>query len=262
MRRYQREIIYRPRCRNAGRSWWLARFALAVCLLAAVLLRYGFINAENAFVVFYSGFAIAALALLLAVAAFVRIWRADDRGFTKAFLGFICAFAILATPVALQIYLFMKPGSNDITTDIIEVPPFSRSRAAFDFRGGTIPETPAELTLARQAEANPDIGSLVIDTDSVVLFQQVQEIARNQGWTVVSAVSPGGARFGDGHVDMAAQTALLRLPVDMTVRIRPTADGTRVDIRCTSRYRHYDISDNTAIVRGLIEELAKGPPLG
>ncbi len=261
MHHYPRKMPYRQRCRNADRAWWVASFALIATLSLVLLLRYHFLDFGSAYPAFIAILLVAATAILFALAAFVRIWREDDRGVGTALLGFFCALMILLAPLSVRGYLLLWPGSNDISSNYRMLPPFSRTGAAFAARGNTIPETPSMAALTRQAAANPDITSLAVDGEPEQLLQQVQEIARDNGWSVIAVVAPG-RRSGDGHVDMVLHTPVLRLPVDMTVRIRPMAGGARVDIRCVSRYRDFDFANNADVVRGLLAELLQGLPLG
>jgi uncharacterized protein (DUF1499 family) len=53
------------------------------------------------------------------------------------------------------------------------------------------------------------------------------------------------------------RTLLLRLPDDITVRIRPRADGTRIDIRSASRLGHHDFGANAARIRRFLEEVSE-----
>jgi uncharacterized protein (DUF1499 family) len=53
------------------------------------------------------------------------------------------------------------------------------------------------------------------------------------------------------------RTLLLKLPDDITVRIRPRADGTRIDIRSASRLGNHDFGANAARVRRFLEEVSE-----
>jgi Protein of unknown function (DUF1499) len=39
------------------------------------------------------------------------------------------------------------------------------------------------------------------------------------------------------------------------VRVRPTGDGTRIDVRSASRYGRHDLGTNAARVRSLIDDI-------
>jgi hypothetical protein len=42
---------------------------------------------------------------------------------------------------------------------------------------------------------------------------------------------------------------------DVVVRVRPTQDGARIDVRSASRYGRHDLGANAARVRALIEDV-------
>ncbi|MEN3930291.1 DUF1499 domain-containing protein [Microvirga sp. W0021] len=261
MNRYQREIIYRPHSRNARRAWLIARFSLLVALLTALLLRYHFISISEAKAVFFAIIAMCVISCVFAVLAFMQIWRNDNRGLGKAVSGFVLALAIMGLPLALSLYHAITPGSVEATTDVVSPPPFSRSKAAFNLRGNWIAAQPEREALDRQAEDNPDIISLILDADPRSITQQIQEYAHEHEWKMISNIAVGG-RFGNGHLDFIAESSFLHLPIDVTARIIPTATGARVDIRSASRYPAFDSTNNVELVRELMENLLKGPPLG
>jgi uncharacterized protein (DUF1499 family) len=81
----------------------------------------------------------------------------------------------------------------------------------------------------------------------------VRKAADNLGWQVIEAVPPGG-RSGQGRLDAVARSLVLKLPEDITVRIRPLADGTRIDIRSASRLGVHDLGANAKRIRAFLEE--------
>ena len=42
---------------------------------------------------------------------------------------------------------------------------------------------------------------------------------------------------------------------DVTLRVRPDADGARIDVRSASRYGRHDFGTNAARVRSLLEDI-------
>jgi uncharacterized protein (DUF1499 family) len=53
-----------------------------------------------------------------------------------------------------------------------------------------------------------------------------------------------------------ARTFLLRLPDDVTVRVRPRADGARIDVRSVSRIGRHDLGANAARIRAFLDEVS------
>ena len=63
------------------------------------------------------------------------------------------------------------------------------------------------------------------------------------GWQLVEQNPPGG-RIGDGRIEAIDRTLIMRFPDDITIRVRPLAGQTRVDVRSVSRYGRHDFGVN------------------
>lgn len=103
-----------------------------------------------------------------------------------------------------------------------------------------------------QRRAQPDLRPLRTDLPPEEAFRRVESAARASGWTIIDRTPPGG-RFGLGHLDAVHHTALLRLPVDVTVRLRIHAEGTTVDVRSIPRYRLFDIGTGPRGIERFLE---------
>jgi uncharacterized protein (DUF1499 family) len=122
-------------------------------------------------------------------------------------------------------------------------------------RNGRVPpDVPPEVREA-QREAYQQIAPLTLDVPPDEAFDLVRKAAENRGWRIIEAVKPGG-RLGLGRVEAIDRTFLLRLPDDITVRIRPRADGTRIDIHSASRIGTHDLGANAARIRAFLEEVS------
>jgi uncharacterized protein (DUF1499 family) len=62
--------------------------------------------------------------------------------------------------------------------------------------------------------------------------------------------------MGDGRFDAVDRTLVLRLPEDVTVRVRPLPDGSRVDVRSASRVGPHDLGSNARRVQRFLETLS------
>ncbi|WP_163048777.1 DUF1499 domain-containing protein, partial [Acinetobacter pittii] len=75
--------------------------------------------------------------------------------------------------------------------------------------------------------------------------------AVNRRWQIVEAIRPGG-RVGNGRIEAVARGLILNRPDDVTVRVRPRADGTRIDVRSASRIGARDLGANADGVRAYL----------
>jgi uncharacterized protein (DUF1499 family) len=251
----RRLIIEEPVSRPAKWSPIVAWFALAVTVIAALMIRLGRVDYAAGFAALGTGLALALVAVLLSILAFIRIWQEGRRGLGSAAKGLVLAILILAYPGWFAVKAVTLPKINDITTDTDNPPAFSRSHTALEARGGRVPpDVPPEVREA-QREAYQQIAPITVDLPADEAFELVRKAAANLGWEIVDAVKPGG-RLGLGRLDAVARTSLLKLPDDITVRLRPRADGTRIDIRSASRIGTHDLGTNAKRIRAFLEEIS------
>jgi len=251
----RRLILEEPVSRPAKWSPVVAWYALLVTVMAVLLIRFQRVDYAAGFVTLAAGLLLAVLAIALAGLGFVRIWQEGRRGLGSGVQGCLVALLVLAYPIWFGIKAATLPPINDITTDTDNPPSFSRSRAALQARGGRVPpDVPPEAREA-QREAYTQIAPLTVDLPPEEAFEIVRKAALNRGWQIVEAVAPGG-RMGLGRLEAVDRTFLLRLPDDVTVRLRPRADGTRIDVRSASRLGDHDLGTNAARIRAFLEEVS------
>ncbi|RDI58515.1 DUF1499 domain-containing protein [Microvirga subterranea] len=246
-------ILEEPYSRPAKWSPMLAWFALAVTIMAVLLIRFGRIDYASGFVALGAGLTTAVVAVLMSLLAFVRIWQEGRRGLGSAIRGMLIAFLVLGYPSWLAVKAVTLPPINDVSTDTEDPPAFSRSRVALEARGGRVPPDVGPEVREAQREAYVQIAPLTLDLTPDEAFALVRKAATNLGWQVIEAVPPGG-RMGTGRLEAIDRTFFLKLPDDVTVRIRPRADGTRIDIRSASRMGNHDLGTNAKRIRAFLEE--------
>ncbi len=251
----RRLIIEEPYSRSATWSRRLAWFALAVAGLSILIVRQERVEPATGLVLVLFSFGIAALALLLAILGFASVWRHGRRGVGRAGLGFAIAVAILAMPTFLLARGATLPFIRDVTTDVVDPPPFSRSQAALAMRKGYVPPDPGPAARAAQREAYPGIAPVFLDLDPAEAMEAVRDAMLARGMTIIEVVPPGG-RTGNGRIEAVDRTAVLKFADDVTVRIRPRAEGSRVDIRSASRLGGHDLGANADRIRKLVDAIA------
>lgn len=250
---HRRLVFEEPVSRAALWSRRLAWFALAVLLLALLVFRSGEPTLEGLAPV-AAAYGLALLALLLSLLAFARIWQIGHRGVGMAAGAFLMGVLMLVPAAYVVFKLVTLPALADISTDIDDPPAFSRSRIALDARTGRVPpDVPAERRRL-QRRAYPKTVPIVLEVPAETAFDIARRAAIARGWQVLEATRPGG-RSGAGRIEAVARARLLRTAEDITIRIRPRADGSRIDIRSASRIGPHDLGINAARIAAFADEV-------
>ncbi|GJD59774.1 DUF1499 domain-containing protein [Methylobacterium dankookense] len=251
----RRLLFEEPVTRAGPLARRLALLSLLVTGLALVLVRDPRAETVPALATLAAGLGVAALAILAAAFAFVRVWREGARGLGAALAGLFLAAVILAYPAYAAIRGLRLPALADITTDVDNPPAFSRSRAAFAARDGRYPADPGPAARERQRAAYPQVAPLTLDIDADEAFELARKAAVNRKWQIVEAIRPGG-RLGNGRIEAVSRGLVLNLPDDVTVRVHPRADGARIDVRSASRLGDRDFGANADRIRAYLDEVA------
>lgn len=232
----------------------LAVLGLAGVLAGAGMARFGVVPPVQGLVIIAGGAACSAMALLLALAAYAEIWRSGAIGLTRANLGFVLALLTLAYPAYQVARAYRLPPINDISTDLKDPPAFSRARLALSARAGHVPGDSSEETRSLQRQFYPEIEPVVLEMGPEEAYSLVLEALAGLKWQIVDQ-SPPSVRSGAGRIDAVDRTRLLRFADDITVRIRPLANETRIDIRSASRVGRHDLGANAERIKALTAAL-------
>lgn len=238
----------------------LALFAVGVILLGILFGRSGVLPPVRGLIVAASGVVLAGIALVLAVAAYIDIWRNGAVGMFKANIGFVVALALLGAPLWQVARAYSLPAINDISTDLADPPAFSRARTALVARHNHVPGESSLDTREKQRRAYADITAVTLEMGPEEAYDLVLETLKELKWQVVDQSAPS-ARSGLGRVDAIDRTTLFKFSDDITIRIRPLANETRIDIRSVSRVGRHDLGANAARIRRFAEtltDLSKG----
>jgi hypothetical protein len=249
----RRLVLEQPLSRAAVWSLRLGLFALVVTLYGVAIVRSGQQGAPG-LAALGSGFALALLALALAIAGGAIIWTRGSKGAGRIMFAALLGAAILTAPAYwLQQYLRL-PALTDISTDIDDPPVFSRSRLALAARAGHVPRELTREQRRPQREAYQRLAPIITDLATEDAFELAVRAGRNLGWEIIEGAAPGG-RSGIGRIDAIARTRILRLTADITVRVRPRVDGSRIDVRSASRLGDHDLGDNADRIRAFAAEV-------
>ena len=249
----RRRTLAEPTSRLAILSRRLALFAVVVVVLTVVIARVWDLEFVVTLAALGSVLALAVVAILLALAAFVVIWNHGVPGFGHALTAVFVGLALLAYPAYLGIRGYGLPRISDVTTDVLDPPRFDviarlRSR-------DTNPAAYAGLRAAElQREAYPAIEPLYLNARPQQAYDAAYAMISRRKWRIVDQRAPQPGRR-DGRIEAVARTPIMGFRDDVVVRVRADQDGARVDMRSASRYGRFDFGANAARVRALLDDI-------
>jgi uncharacterized protein (DUF1499 family) len=240
----RRLIVEEPVSRAAVWSRRTALFALVTAGVAVASARFAGLDASAALTVFGAALTLAFLALLLAGAAGVVIWRFGRRGAAQAGLGCALSLGLLAYPTYLTAIAQPLPMIADVTTDFASPPAFMISAKAREARAGQTPPNwnPADGEL--QKDAYPEVQPIVVDLEPLQAYQMALRVAKDLGWKIVDSNPPNLRVDGVAQIEAIARSPLFGFADDIALRVRPLASQTRIDLRSVSRVGRHDFGAN------------------
>jgi uncharacterized protein (DUF1499 family) len=139
-----------------------------------------------------------------------------------------------------------------------------------------IPVIYAGLSSAeQQRNAYPEIEPLEQEATPQASYDATLAVVTKRKWNIVARRAPERGR--EGRIEAVARTAIMGLREDVVIRVRADGQGSRIDVRSSSRYGSFDFGSNAARVRTLVDDIddaigrqkpepaaapkkAKGPP--
>jgi uncharacterized protein (DUF1499 family) len=247
----RRSFPNEPVSRVAVWSSRLALFAIAVAALSVIIVRSGLLEIVPALATFAASLVFAGIAISLAFAAFVVIWRQGTGGLGRALLGLFLGLALLAYPAFLGTRALRLPAISDVSTDTTNPPRFDvlarlRPRGRSDY--------PGAAAAALQRKAYPDVAPLDLDVPTKVAYDATLALVTKRKWYIGDTRAPTLTRR-DGVIEAVARTPIMGFRDDVVIRISPLGQGTRVDMRSASRFGDHDLGSNARRIRSLLEDI-------
>jgi uncharacterized protein (DUF1499 family) len=239
-----------PPSRLAIWSCRIAVFALAVAALAVVVQRGDLLEIAPALVTFGAALVLAVLAVLLALGSFISLWNNGGPGFLQAITALAIGAGLLAYPGYLGWKAHKLPAVTDVTTDPADPPRFE---VVARLRPADRNLYPGLTAAALQKETWPDIEPLNVNVTPKAAFDGAMAVLTKRKWRVVDSRAPAPGR--EGHIEAIARTLIMGFRDDVTIRIRPTRDGARVDVRSASRDGTVDFGANAERVLALLDDI-------
>jgi hypothetical protein len=85
-------------------------------------------------------------------------------------------------------------------------------------------------------------------------YEVTEQLVIKRKWLVIDERAPQPPRR-IGRIEAVARTPIMGFREDVSIRITPDGDGSRVDIRSSSRYFESDLGSNAARIGRLIDDI-------
>jgi hypothetical protein len=232
----------------------LAVFSVVAVLVSIIIVRQGFLEMQPALATFFGALGCAVLSILVCLAAFVAIWQNGSRGMSRILLALLIDAVVLAYPAYLALQYNKLPPIHDITTDPVDPPRFE-ALARLRTGDGTNTAVYAGLYSAEQQRlAYPDVETVELDVPVQRAFEVTMQLVNKRKWVVIDERPPQPPRRV-GRIEAVARTPIMGFREDVSVRVTPDGEGSRVDIRSSSRYFESDLGSNAARITRLIDDI-------
>jgi hypothetical protein len=235
----------------------LSRIGIWTAIIGVVLVAISSGHKLGLLATWQMAFAALGLGGLLLAIAFVTaglgLWRSGGTGGGASrpatWLAFIAGLIVTAINVN-GMRSMGGPPIHDISTDTADPPQFVDVVALRKAAGATNPPGySAEESAAKQAEAYPDIRTVVVQAPAAQVFEQARTAAEDMGWEIVAAMP------AEGRIEATATTAWIGFKDDVVIRIREAGGETRVDVRSKSRVGRGDVGMNARRIRAFMSRL-------
>jgi uncharacterized protein (DUF1499 family) len=241
----------------SGLATWarrLAVFAAVAAVVSIIVVRFGFLEMKPALMTFFGALACAGLSILVAFAGFAALWRNGSRGMGRILTALLLAVLVLAYPAYLAVQYRKLPPIHDITTDPINPPRFDALARLRGTDGANTAVYAGLYSAEQQRAAYPDIEPVDLDVPAQQAFDIVRRLVTRRKWLVIDERAPLPPRQ-PGHLEAVARTPIMGFREDVSIRIMADGDGSRVDIRSSSRYFESDLGSNAKRVSSLIDDI-------
>jgi uncharacterized protein (DUF1499 family) len=105
-----------------------------------------------------------------------------------------------------------------------------------------------------QRTAWPDIEPVDLDVPVQRAYEVTLALVNKRKWLVIDERAPQPPRR-IGRIEAVARTPIMGFREDVSIRVTPDGEGSRVDIRSSSRYFESDLGSNASRIAKLIEDI-------
>lgn len=234
---------------NGGR-WvrWLPNALIGLALLALLavaaagpLYRFEWLALGGAFLLMRAG-AIAALGVSAVGLILLVVLLRRPEGRWRCVAALVIAAPAFLGPWSMAHTAGQVPPIHDISTDLADPPAFevlAERRKPDDnpsaYPGGEIAQ--------QQRAAYGDIRPLRLEIPAAQALDEALAVARDMGWEIAAVDREAG------RIEAVAVTPWWGFRDDVVIRVRASANGSRVDIRSASRVGVSDLGQNAQRIR-------------
>jgi uncharacterized protein (DUF1499 family) len=229
---------------------------VALCLLALAPLGWRLGFWQYGFGLYrmmpVSGF-VAVVAVILSVLALARDWsQLRLRDLAMLFIAVALGAALVYVPGQYWYTRNTVPPIHDITTDVDNPPTFNGVLAARAAEGAGSVDNRSPQLAEMQKAAYPDLAPVMTTLPVTRAFNEALDVAKSMpSWTIVSS------DIDAGRIEASQQSRWFRFTDDIVIRVAGDEDGSRIDMRSTSRQGRSDYGVNAARIRTYMSALRK-----
>lgn len=254
----RRRIAEEPISQTALWARRIALFALVASAISVVVVGSGMLETKPALATLAGALVFAVVAILLAFAAFVVIWREGTEGFGSALFALFVGSVLLLYPAYLGLQAYRLPAITDVVTDPDDPPRFEKSARQRDDNPIAYP---GRAVAEKQRAAYPDIEPLIVTSTPQQAYEAAYALMTKRKWTIIVDVPPqvtprrDGRGGRDGRIEAVAFTPIIGFREDVVLRVRADGEGARIDVRSSSRFGTHDFGSNASRITKLLDEL-------
>jgi uncharacterized protein (DUF1499 family) len=106
----------------------------------------------------------------------------------------------------------------------------------------------------QQRQAYPDIEPVELEIPVDRAYAITLQLVNKRKWLVIDERAPLPPRR-IGRIEAVARTPIMGFREDVSIRVAPDGDDSRVDIRSSSRFFESDLGSNAARISKLIDDI-------
>lgn len=226
--------------------FYIGLIGLATLPIGALGSRFGAWPFTTGFQVLFGGILLAAIALVLGIACYVRAaMRKRDADKMPSVIGATVSVITLAWMGLQFATASTVPPIHNISTNLEDPPAFHAALQARESCSNA--HDYDEDDAKAQAAGYDDLAGIRSNEDVAANVAQAAAVARQLGWDVI------GEDTELGLVEAVDTTFWFGFKDHVVIRARAEGDGTAVDLRSVSCVGQSDLGANAARIRAFIE---------